>query len=487
MAGKLLAVSKVNEILRLSELGLRERAIARTLRCSRHTVRKILAEGNASEDPVVIEEERGWAALLDWQGVHNELIKGVPFQVLWEENYEAKRVPVKYNGFWKQYQKRFPNLPLSMHRVFAPGSRTEIDYCDGIELLNPVTGELEKTELFVGVLCHSRYVFAEFTLSQKSADFLSSHVRMFEWFGGVTEVIAPDNLRSAVSKAHRYDPVMNPAYTRLADHYATAVVPARARKPKDKAIVERSIQIFQRWFYFRVRHRTFTSLMELNQCLKQHLVIFHAKEHRIFKKSRQEMFESERSALKPLPTSRYEVAIHWRATPHSDCHLVFEKNFYSAPHTLRAKELDIWATPGAVEILHEGNRVAFHLRGKGHGEYITCNEHYPQSIQAYTEATPQFVLSLAEKIGPHTLQLISGLISPKQPLRYLRRAQGITRLAKVYGREKLEAAAQKANTFGQNTYPFIEKLLKNGQIEKPVSRPINRGSNPFLRGEELLQ
>jgi len=453
MAGKLLAMSKVNEILRLNELGLRERAIARTLRCSRHTVRKILAEqscgvgGDARKLP---DEQNGWAASLDWKAIHDEVVKGVPFQVLWEESYEAKRIPVQYNGFWKQYQKRYPHLPLSMHRVFAPGSRTEIDYCDGIDLLNPATGELEKTEFFVGVLCHSRFIFAEFTLSQKSADFLSSHVRMFEWFGGVTEVISPDNLRSAVSRAHRYDPVINPAYTRLAEHYGTAVVPARVRKPKDKAIVERSIQIFQRWFYFRVRHRTFTSLMELNQCLRQHLAVFHAKEHRIFKKSRQEMFESERDALRALPTSAYEVATHWRATPHADCHLIFEKNFYSAPHALRGKELDIWATAGAVEILHEGCRVAFHPRGKGHGEYITCNEHYPESIQAYTEITPQYLLSLAEKIGPHTLQLISELISNQQPLRYLRRAQGITRLAKVYGREKLEAAARTAGLRAQS-------------------------------------
>lgn len=251
--------------------------------------------------------------------------------VLWGEEVENGRVPVQYPAFWKQYEKRYPESKVSMHRVFQPWSRAEIDYCDGIDIFDPTTGEILKTELFVGVLCHSRYTFAEFSMSQKSEDFLRSHVRMFEFFGGVPEVVSPDNLKSAVTKAHKYDPVLNPAYTRLAEYYDVGVVPAQVRSPKHKAVVERMIQIFQRWFFATVRHRTFTSLVELNACLREHLEKFNNKIHRIFRRSRSEMFEGEKDFLRPLPENTYEVFVHHRARVHPDCHLAFEKNFLLSP------------------------------------------------------------------------------------------------------------------------------------------------------------
>ena len=303
MAAEVLAMAKQDEIRRLKKAGMKDRAIARALGCSRKTIKKYLQE-ELSAQPCLIEAKsrvpvataeatpESWQDLVAWDKVIHEVRSGTPLKVLWEELFEGGKVPVEYPGFWKQFRRRFPELPQSMHRVFAPGSR--------IEILDPVTGELLSTQLFVGVLCHSRYAFAEFTFTQKSADFLASHVRMFECFGGTAQLLSPDNLKSAVTKAHRYDPVINPAYTRLATHYDVAVVPARVRTPKDKAIVERTIQIFQRWFYFRVRHRTFTSLIELNACLKDHLVLFHAKKHRIFRRNRIEMFESERSHLRAL-------------------------------------------------------------------------------------------------------------------------------------------------------------------------------------------
>ena len=173
-------------------------------------------------------------------------------------------------------------------------------------------------------------------------------------------MLSPDNLKSAVTKAHRYDPTINQSYTRLAEYYDVSVVPARVRRPQDKAIVERTIQIFQRWFYMRVRYRTFTSLVELNQCLREHLALFNRKRHRIFKRTREAMYEDERSHLKPLPEVPYRVATYHKALLSRDCHLVFDSNFYSAPHWLRGKELDIWATSLQVEIYHESERVAVH-------------------------------------------------------------------------------------------------------------------------------
>jgi transposase len=407
MAAKVLAMVIQDEIKRLKGLGMRERAIARALRCSRNTVARYLADP-AEVAPPVVERKvsiETWQGSVDWEKLSVEVKLGTPLKVLWEELSERGVISIEYPGLWKQFRKRFPNLPQSMHRVFASGSRTEIDYCDGIEILNALTGEILSTQLFVGVLCHSRYVFAEFTFSQKSSDFLSSHVRMFEAFGGVTQVLSPDNLKSAVTKTHRYDPLINPAYTRLAEYYGVAVVPARVRTPKDKAIVERTIQIFQRWFYYRVRHRTFTSLVELNQSLKEHIIIFHQKTHRTLRRTRQEMFDAEKPALIALPEQAYEVSTHHRTKPYSDCHLIFEKNFYSAPHGLRGQELDVWASPTIVEIYQNTSRVALHGRKRGEGKYATDSKHYPPGHQAYSETTPTQIRELAARIGTDTTQL----------------------------------------------------------------------------------
>lgn len=490
MAAKVLAMAIQAEIRRLKGLGMKERAIARALRCSRKTVTRYLTDSTAEKPPLTEEKLPAdtWQNRIDWKKISVEVHLGTPLKVLWEELIERSVLTIEYPGFWKQFRRRFPDLPQSMHRVFAPGARTEIDYCDGIDILNPLTGEILSTQLFVGVLCHSRYVFGEFTHSQKSCDFLSSHVRMFEAFGGTTQVLSPDNLKSAVTKPHRYDPLINPAYTRLAEYYGVAVVPARVKTPKDKAIVERTIQIFQRWFYFRVRHRTFTSLVELNQSLKEHIYIFHQRKHRLLRRTRQEMFESEKSSLIPLPLQSYEVSTHHRAKPYSDCHLIFEKNFYSAPYGLRGQELDIWASPTVVEIYHNASRVALHCRRKSEGHYVTDNNHYPPGHQAYSETTPIQVREQAERIGLHTQQLIDQLISGPYPLRYLRRAQGIIGLSKKYGPENLEKACKKANNFTQTNYHWIEGILKRGRLEseEDMSRPIIRGLNPHLRGQGLF-
>jgi hypothetical protein len=429
-----------------------------------------------------------WVDGVDWQVVRDEILKGIPISILFEELFEQKKVPVQYPAFWKQLQRRAPNLKSTMVRVFAPGSRTEIDYCDGINIFNKLTGESIKTELFVGVLCSSRYAFAEFTLSQRSEDFLSSHVRMLEYFGGSAQVVSPDNLKSAVTKAHRYDPVLNPAYTKLATHYGFAVVPARVRRPQDKAIVERTIQIFQRWFFMRVRNRTFTSLIELNACLKEHLVIFNQKRHRIFGRTRAEMFEDERAHLMALPKDQYQVSTHAKAKLSRDCHLVFEKNYYSAPHALRGLELDVWASDKSVEIYHQGERVSFHPRYKGHGKYVTTAAHYPPEHQAYLEEDILNLKNWAENIGPFTKALVTDLLSGPYPLRYLRRAQSVLHLSRKYSKADLEAGVQVAAHFNQKTTQYIERVMK--QKNQKMARggeSISREFNPNLRGlDEIL-
>ena len=443
MAGNGLKVKKLEEIKRLLNLGFTNRQIAKAINVHRNTVNKYVEQLSTEKSideiakPTLVEAPP-WTDQIDWENIRSEFLKGVPLNILHEELYEAGKVSILYNGFWRQAKKRLDLSSVTMIRIFKAGDRTEIDYADGIEIINPITGEIQKTQFFVGVLCQSRYTFAEFTWTQSSSDFLQSHVNMFEYFGGSTQVVSPDNLKSAVTKAHRYDPVINQAYTRLASHYEIGVVPARVRTPQDKAIVERTIQIFQRWFFMKVRYRTFTSLAELNQCLKEHLIIFNNKIHRIFKRSRFEMFQEEKLHLRPLPNEVYKVATYSTATLGRDCHLSFDKNYYSAPHWLRGKILDIWASSKAVEIFFELERVSLHTRYKSRNKFVTDNNHYPESHKAYAEEDVQKLILRSSSIGVETEKLVRSLLESAQPLRYFRRCQGILALSWKYSSEFLE-------------------------------------------------
>lgn len=484
---------KSNEIRRLESLGLSKRQIAKALGVHRRTVDRhlLLKEELAIEgQSVSAKSQPKWTSGVQWDEVKAEYAKGVPGTVLFEELHERGIVPVTYSNFLRQLKARMPpKLPTAtMRRHFSPGERAEIDYCDGIDFLDPVTGDIVKTQLFVGCLCYSRYTFAEFTLTQKSEDFLSSHRQMFEYFGGVPQVLAPDNLRSAVTKSHRYDPDINQAYAKLARHYQCAVVPARVRRPKDKAIAERTIQSFQKWFFFKVRRRTFTSLSEMNQCLREALIIFNNKVHRILGKSRNELFEQERLELKPLPDTPYEVQAHKVAVVHPDCHINFDKNYYSVPHNHRGHKVDIWYSHRAVEVYYQGERLAFHKRCRGHGNFITDKAHYPEAHQAYWDTTAKALRSKASRLGPNISKLIHDLLSPPDPLRHMRRCQGILRLADRYDPKSLDRACELAILWSKPQVPFVERLLKHPHLlqEKPIIEAPARGNNPFIRGSNYF-
>jgi hypothetical protein len=265
-------------------------------------------------------------------------------------------------------------------------------------------------------------------------------------------------------------------------------VPARVRTPRDKAIVERTIQIFQRWFFFKVRHRSFSSLVELNICLREHLVLFNQKKHRIFGKTRAEMFENEKSHLISLPQSPYEIATYAKALLSRDCHLQFKNNYYSAPHGLRGLKLDVWATATVVEIYHKAERVAFHARGKSNAKFVTDTSHYPPQHQAYQEEDVVRVRERAAKMGAETSALVLGLLAGAYPLQNWRRCQGILALAHSYSAPALESAAAVANRFNQKTVHYLERVIKRGGgVLRKEEKPIVRGYNPHLRGvDEIL-
>jgi hypothetical protein len=226
-------------------------------------------------------------------------------------------------------------------------------------------------------------------------------------------------------------------------------------------------------------------LTELNKVLKEHLDLFHMKKHRIFGKTRLEMFESERASLRPLPERPYQVATHKRAKLHPDCHLAFDGNYYSAPERYRGHTLDVWASENLVEISKDGELIATHKRSTAERKYVTNKEHYPASMRPYADTSVQQVLSIARKIGPHTLALAEFLLSGETPLRHLRRVQGIVRLGQQYDHRKLEEACQTANRLGTRTYGFIERRLKLRLQSRKEEPAIKRQPNPHLRGQGL--
>ncbi len=484
MTRKALSMNKIIEAKRLSELGVKKRAIARSIGCSRNTLKKYLAEDHSllpSNRPLLAS----WKDLVDWNEVEQEHNAGVSLKVIWEEYTESKKLLVQYPAFWKCFDKKFGKLNPTMIRQFEPGSSCEIDYCDGIDIINLSTGEITKTHLFVGVLCFSRYTFAEFSYSQKSEDFLNSHVRMFKFFGGTPKLITPDNLKSAVIKTNLYDPDINFAYTKLASHFDVAVVPARVRHPKDKAIVERTIQIFQRWFFSKVRKMTFTSLVELNRYLSECLKIFNEKHHRILKTSRVEKFEEEKSSLKQLPDFDYEVLTHKRVKLHIDCHCEIEANFYSAPWTYRDEVLDAWISEKQVSLYFAGECIAIHTRKRNRGKFITDKTHYPPNHRAYLEVTPTNLRCQALELGAHVSELMNELMPESNPLRHLRRCQGIIALKKKYSKEDLDYGCKMALLYQKYFLKFIEGSIKNKNLNNQ-SKQIERSENKNLRGEDLF-
>ena len=324
--------------------------------------------------------------------MHQEIRrKGVTLQLLWSEyaavhEHRAYRYSqyCEYYRRWKKQQKR------SMRQLHRAGEKLFIDYSGAtMEVVNRTTGEIRRAEIFVAVLGASNYTFAEATWNQTLPDWIGSHIRAFEFFGGVSQLLIPDNLRSAVTKADRYHPKINTTYAEMAAHYATAVLPARSYKPKDKAKAEFAVQLVQRWILAALRHQQFFSLLELNQAIRGLLVKLNERPFQGLERSRKDLFIAlDQPVLKALPESRYEYA-QWRyVKPGIDYHVQIEKRYYSVPHQLVGLRLDARFTDTSVEIFHKGRRVAAHARFND-GRFSTLAEHMPEAHREHYNWSPQ--------------------------------------------------------------------------------------------------
>jgi transposase len=428
--------------------------------------------GRAEPDPVYI---------------HTELRRpGVTLELLHIEYLDAHPEGYRYTAFCDRYRAWQKKSGVWMRQVHRAGEKTFVDYSGKRpSLVEPGTGERVFVELFVGVLGASGLTFAEATLTQRIPDFLGSHGRMFEYFGGVTEIVVPDQLRSAVTIPSRSAPGIQRTYADLGRHYGTAIVPARPRKPRDKAKVEVAVQIAQRWILARLRNQTFFSLEELNARIRELLDELNVRPmKRLGGKTRRELFESlDQPALKPLPDAPYVCSEWSRATVHGDYHIEVDHHYYSVPHQLVRELVDVCLTATTVEALHKGHRVAAHPRSYEAHKSSTQREHMPANHREWAELDPTKVIAWAESIGPMTAGYVRKLIDLRPT--GLRSALGIKRVARGHEQARVEAACEHALRCDGRSYLPVARILKlsaelaPATARKPIAHPNVRGANYF--------
>ncbi len=330
-------------------------------------------------------------------------------------------------------------------------------------------------------------------MTQSSQDWIRSHERAFAFFGGVAEAVVPDQLKSGVTVACRYEPGVQRTYEEFLCHHGTAPLPARQRKPRDKAKVEVAVQVAQRWILARLRNQTFYSLAELNQRIRELLVELNDRKMRAYGLSRRELFERlDRPALKPLPESRFVYGEWCFKKPGIDYHVEVEGHYYSVPHTLSDQQLDVRVSAATVEIWLRGNRIASHRRSHKKGRHTTNPEHMPASHRAHAEWSPSRLVRWATKVGPETATLVALILRDRpHPEQGYRSCLGIMRLGKTYGPERLEAASSRAVAVGARSYKHVAAILKNGVDRLPplTEPPANHNTvtHTNVRGPSYYQ
>jgi transposase len=363
-------------------------------------------------------------------------------------------------------------LDLVLRQEHRAGEKVFVDYAGAtIPIHDPEGGEPRPAAVFVAVLGASSYTFAEATSGQDLRSWIGSHMRAFEFFGGVPEVVVPDNLKSAVTHPSYYEPDLNPTYRDLGEHYGVAIIPARPYRARDKAKAEVGVQVVQRWIVAALRKRKYFSLEEVNQTIGERLVRLNQRPFRKRPDSRATLFaQLDRPVLKPLPATRFQFGEWETARVNLDYHVEVDRHFYSVPYALAHQQVDVHLTTETVEVLHRGVRVASHIRSYAPAKATTLTEHMPKAHQRYLGRTPSRLIEDAEQVGPSTGQLVEAILAVKRhPEMGYRSCLGILRLAKTYPGERMEAAARRCLRARAYNFQSMESILKNQLDRLPLS------------------
>lgn len=489
MAKERLSMRKIREVLRLKyecKLGIRE--IGRSINVAHSTVSDYVrraekrginswpmdpALNNKELEELLFPEESSFKSTLkplpNFAKIHKELKqKGMTLFLLWEEYKEVYTEGYSYSQFCDHYKQFKKSQEICLRQQYYGGDKMFVDYAgQTIPLQNPSTGEIAYAQLFVACLGASNYSYAEATWTQSLPDWIRCHIHAYEYFQGVPHATVPDNLRSGVSRACRYDPDINPTYQDMAEYYGTAIVPARKRKPRDKAKVEAAVLVVERWIIAALRNNVFFRIEQLNQAILQ---LLEKLNHRPFKKlpgTRHQLYqEVDKPALKQLPEQPYEYAEWKHPTAHIDYHVEIENHYYSVPYTYIRKKLDARITDKTIELFYHGKRIASHVRNDKKGGFSTIESHRPQQHREYLKWNPERFIKWASKIGPYCQDYIQSLLTSRRyPEQGYRACLGILRLSNSYPYEKMEEACQRALSLQVYSYKIIDSFLKKKRTE----------------------
>lgn len=481
-----LTMRKIKEILRLRfGLGLSIRQIASSCSLSHGGVANYLQRAHVAHLSWPLPEDLDDAAieallfpsatntpakdapLPDFRRMHEEMRshRQLTLSLLWEEYKKNHAAGYQYSRFCQLYREWEKKLDVVMRQEHRAGDKTYVDHAGPmVPVIDPQSGEIRQASIFVAVLGASSYTYAEATWTRDLQDWIGSHVRSFRFFGGVTEAVVPDNWRAAVTKACWYEPDLNPTYRDLAEHYDTVILPARVRKPRDKAKVEAAVLLVERWILAALRHETFVGLAALNRAIGELLARLNHRKFRKIDASRADLFERlDRPALKPLPAEPFIFSEWKKARVNIDYHVEIDRHYYSAPSGLLHEPVEVRIRPATVEIFHKGNRVATHARSSVVGKHSTLPEHRPPKHRHYLEWTPERIVDWAGKIGPSAAAVAGHILqSRRYPEQGFRACLGLIRLARRYPAERVEAACVRALAVNACTYKSVKSILENG-------------------------
>jgi len=504
-------MTKYREIIRLKSLNFSERNIALSCSVSRNTVSKICKKAeelnlswplgesmtdDALENLMFPKDKSATNKRMpDYAYIRKELLRnGVSKKLLWSEYCEdchlAGEEPLMYSQFCYYIQKDEEKRRATMHIKRKPGEQVEVDWAgDPATIIDPDTGEITPAWLFVGVMTYSQYTYVEAFINEKQKAWITAHIHMFEFFGGVAKILVSDNCTTAVNhqQSDWYTPSLNTTYHEMAEHYGTAIIPARVRKPKDKPNAEGCVGNISTWITAALRNEQFFSLAELNAAIRRKLDAFNANLFQKKESSRRGLFLGEElSLLTPLPATRFELCDWKTATVQFNYHIAVDKMYYSVPYQYIREKADVRITDTTVEIFIKHNRIASHRRLYGRpGQYSTVTEHMPPDHQKYLEWNGDRFRKWAAQIGINTNEVVNNILtSGRVEQQSYRSCMGLLKLAEKYTPVQLEKACQKALQYSHSpSYKSIKNLLVTMK-EEPASEtaPEMKNSYGITRG-----
>jgi len=503
---------RIKEVLRLKfDCGLTQRQIAAALGVSLGAVSKYLAAAEAAGvdaararalDETALEAlllglrrsvPRSGLAMPDCALIHREMKrKGLTLQLLWEEYREAHgEGAYRYTQFCEHYRRYVAGLKRSMRQIHRAGEKLFADFAGPtVPILDPAGGVAGRAHIFVAVLGASNYTYACATASEAMADWIGSLAASLTFFGGVPELIVPDNPRALIAEPDPYEPVTNRTAQDFAAHYGTAILPARPRKPQDKAKVEVAVQVVERWILARLRHHRFFSLAELNAAIATLLEELNRRPFKKLDGCRRDWFERlDAPVLKPLPATAYELATFKACRVNIDYHVEIDAHYYSVPHSLVRQQVEARLTRSTVEIVFRGRRVASHPRSSRRGAFTTVAEHMPAAHRAHREWSPGRLLNWAASIGVSARELVHRILDSKpHPEHGYRACLGLLSAGRKYGHARLEAACARALAIGAPTRRCVINILANGLDEQPIpaTAELNLPAHDNVRGPDYF-